>query len=291
MTLRVENTDFWKRIVKNVNAQCSLKCLSWFYLLLFYSSPEEKPQRGLAVTWRGRVWLVSACPLALHREGSSCMAKVWLTNLSIPVSEVISISSSFSPTRVQTDSLFDSLAPPCCEEASRSKFVSSAMSILYVSGLKEESEVKVASTVLRPCQPCWWTESWREELDDSQGCLYKTSLNVALRLGGRSREESMLLQAWVCLDKRGSVWPGGRGKSTVCVGETGRVSSVETGTNIRGFFWEVGARSAVVSGECVNRGGRERVWCWRSAARSRLEILAWRRVTSDSCRGTKWQCV
>lgn len=153
------------------------------------------------------------------------MAKVWLTNLSIPVSEFMSISSSSSPTRVDAVSLLNSLAPPGCGEASGATIVSSAMSTLYVSGLKEPSEVAVVSTALRPRQPCWSTASWREELEgeeDSQACLLKTSLNVALRLGGRSREESMLLQACVWLDRRGSVWPGGTGKATVCAGETGQ---------------------------------------------------------------------
>lgn len=269
------------RIIKNLNAQCSFKSLYLLFLiLLFHFCPAGRSNRGSSVTWGGRLQPVSDCRLELQREGSSCMARVWLTNLSIPVSAFMSISSSsFSPTRVQTDPLLDPLAPSWFAEASRSKNVSSAVSTLYVSGLKEQSEVAVVSTALGPCL-LWSTKSWREEREgeeeESQVCLHKTSLNVALRLGGRSREESMLLQAWVCTDTRGSVWAGGKENLSVCAGERGWLGWVATG--------EVGSRSAVVSGGCVSRVGRERVWCWRSAARSRLEILACRRVTSDSCR-------
>lgn len=66
---------------------------------------------------------------------------------------------------------------------------------MYVRGLKERSDVVVASTPLRPCQ-LWSTVSGKEgmeEDDESQGCLLKASLSVAFRLGGRSREESILL--------------------------------------------------------------------------------------------------
>lgn len=68
----------------------------------------------------------------------------------------------------------------------------------------------------------------------------------------------MLLQACVWLDRRGSVWPGGKGKATVCVGETGQEGWLDVGTN-RGVLEAVGARSAVVCEECVSRVGRERV--------------------------------
>lgn len=107
--------------------------------------------------------------------------------------------------------------------------MSSTGSTLYVSGLKEQSEAAVASAALRPCM-LWSTKSWREgregeeENEDSQLCLHKTSLNVALRLGGRSREESMLLQACVWLGRRGSVRAGGRWRLSVGAEGRGRVS-------------------------------------------------------------------
>lgn len=71
---------------------------------------------------------------------------------------------------------------------------SPCLSTMYVSGLKERSEVAVASTALRPCQLCS-TVSGKEEMEeeDSHGCLLKASLSVAFRLRERSREESLLL--------------------------------------------------------------------------------------------------
>ena len=87
---------------------------------------------------------------------------------------------------------------------------SSRLSTMYVRGLKERSEVAVASAALRPCQ-LWSTvsgneererEGAEEEEEDSHGCLFNASLSVAFRLRGRSREESMLP---LCsqLDRRG----------------------------------------------------------------------------------------
>lgn len=83
------------------------------------------------------------------------------------------------------------------------RFLSFCLSTMYVRGLKERSEVTVASVALRPCQ-LWSTVSGKgemEEEEDSHGCLLKASLRVAFRLRGRSREESMLL-----LCSQSSVW-------------------------------------------------------------------------------------
>ena len=73
------------------------------------------------------------------------------------------------------------------------RLLSSCLSAKYVRGLKERSEVAVASVALRPCQ-LWSTEGKETEgEEDSHACLLKASLSVAFRLGGTSREESMLL--------------------------------------------------------------------------------------------------
>lgn len=138
------------------------------------------------------------------------MANVWFTNLSIPVSVLISSTlSSSSPTSVETDSLLDSLvcSPALsCTDGSRSRFPSSCSSTMYVRGLKEWLEVPVASMALRPCQ-LWSTVSRKEEMEGvegSQSRFPKASFSVAFRLGGRSREESILLHSHLWWP---SIWP------------------------------------------------------------------------------------
>ncbi|TNN69824.1 hypothetical protein EYF80_019892 [Liparis tanakae] len=99
--------------------------------------------------------------------------------------------------RVLSHSLACSSSPRRTEPSSMLRFMSSRLSTLYVRGLKERSEVAVASMLLRPCQ--LWSavlgkdEEEEEEVEDSHRRVPIASLSVAFRLGGRSREESILL--------------------------------------------------------------------------------------------------